>query len=228
MAYAYVLLDADDTLFDFVKAERHCIHGVLERCGAASPQAEQLFVSINQGLWRRLERGEVSAERLRVLRFEELFAKLGVSLPPQEGAALYLQFLAESCFLLPEALAVVQTLARRRIPVAVVTNGFSYVQHRRLQLSGLLPYLDAVVVSQDLGLQKPNPALVDLALDRLGCRDRTKALLVGDSLSSDMAAAANAGVCGVWYNPRRKPRPQGQPFYEITRLSTLLHLVNHP
>ena len=120
MAYTYVLLDADDTLFDFVKAERHCIHGVLERCGAASPQGEQLFVSINQGLWRRLERGEVSAERLRVLRFEELFAKLGVSLPPQEGAALYLQFLAESCFLLPEALAVVQTLARRRIPVAVV------------------------------------------------------------------------------------------------------------
>ena len=110
----------------------------------------------------------------------------------------------------------------------MVTNGFSYVQHRRLQLSGLLPYLDAVVVSQDLGLQKPDPALVDLALDRLGCRDRTKALLVGDSLSSDMAAANNAGVCGVWYNPRRKPRPQGQPFYEITRLSTLLHLVNHP
>ena len=225
MPFSYVLLDADNTLFNFDLAERHAVSMVLERCGVPAPGAQERFSVINKGLWLRLEKDEIAPEELRILRFRLLLQELGSSMDPRDAAAIFLTGLSESCFVLPRSLGVLQALRRRRVPTAIVTNGFSVVQRRRLALSGLAPYLDAVVISEEAGVQKPDPALVELALSGLGCKEKSQAVLVGDSLSSDMAAARNAGIAGVWYNPRRQERPKGAPFYEITDLNTLLTLI---
>ena len=134
--------------------------------------------------------------------------------------------LGEGCFLLEQALSPLQNL-HARCRVAIVTNGITQVQKRRLQLSGLHPYVDALVVSQEEGVSKPDPRIVERALERLGCADRAQAAIVGDSLTSDMAAARNARVDGIWYNPKGLPRPADAPHIvaEIRQLHDLMQFV---
>ena len=225
MAYRYVLLDADETLFDFSHAEKTAIGHIVSACGMRDSQAPQVFSRINQSLWKQLEKGILTAERLRIQRFEEFFAHYHLDRPAAWGAELFLSGLSEACYVLPEALGVLQELKRRGLLTAIVTNGFSRVQRRRLALSGLAPYVDAVAISEEVGEQKPSAALVDRALEMLACPCKKQALLVGDSLSSDMAAAKNAGITAVWYNPKRLPMPAGAGFLEIHALSELIAIL---
>lgn len=226
MGYSYILLDADDTLFDFEKAESFAIRAILKRAGIDRPGAAALYSAINSSLWLDLERGMLDAASLKTRRFELFFKELGVSFDADKAAEMFLEGLAESCFVLPESVPVLKALRRRGRKIAIVTNGFYKVQTRRLQLSGLMRYVDQVVVSEQLGLQKPDKGMIEYALQALNCVDKRDAIMVGDSLSSDMQAAKNAGVDAVWFNPKHKTRPQGQGFYEISRFSSLLSIVS--
>lgn len=225
MPCKYVLLDADGTLFDFSKAERYAIRQILRDCGIEDPNAEEVYSRLNLSLWKKLEKGLVTPERLKVQRFEEFFALYGIDRPANLAARQFLDGLAASCFVLPQSLGVLQELKRRNLRTAIVTNGYSRIQRRRLAASGLAPYVDAMVVSEELGVQKPDPAMIDHALRCLGCSDKSEALLVGDSLSSDMAAAANAGIRGVWYAPQEVPGPDSAAFSRIGSLRDLIALL---
>ena len=205
------LLDADMTLFDFEKAERFALREACARFGIEiSVKESALYHEINEALWRKLERGETTQAALQIQRFETFADALGLSADPHALAEAFVVQLGEGCFLFEQALSLLQSL-HARCRVAIVTNGITQVQKRRLQLSGLSPYVDALVVSQEEGVSKPDPRIVERALERLGCADRAQAAIVGDSLTSDMAAARNARVDGIWYNPKGLPRPADAP-----------------
>ena len=221
------LLDADMTLFDFEKAERFALREACARFGMELTQAQSdWYHEINEALWRKLERGETTQEALQIQRFETFVQGLGAQIDPRALAKAFVRQLGEGCFLFPQALSLLQNL-HARCRVAIVTNGITQVQKRRLQLSGLAPYVDALVVSQEEGVSKPDPRIVERALERLGCADRTEAALVGDSLTSDMAAAKRARVDGIWYNPKGLPRPADNPYIvaEIRQLHDLMQFV---
>lgn len=221
------LLDADMTLFDFEKAERFALREACARFGIEiSVKESALYHEINEALWRKLERGEITQAALQIQRFETFADALGLSADPHALAEAFVVQLGEGCFLFEQALSLLQNL-HARCRVAIVTNGITQVQKRRLQLSGLRPYVDALVVSQEEGVSKPDPRIVERALERLGCADRVQAAIVGDSLTSDMAAARNARVDGIWYNPKGLPRPADAPHIvaEIRQLHDLMQFV---
>ena len=168
-----------------------------------------LYHEINEALWRKLERGETTQAALQIERFETFADALGLSADPHALAEAFVAQLGEGCFLFEQALSLLQNL-HARCRVAIVTNGITQVQKRRLQLSGLSPYVDALVVSQEEGVSKPDPRIVERALERLGCADRAQAAIVGDSLTSDMAAARNARVDGIWYKPQGTAAARGR------------------
>jgi 2-haloacid dehalogenase len=205
MAYRTVLFDLDHTLFDFDSAEAAAFAGALDgHVGDSNPSLLERYLAINAELWRRVELGELSPSYVRVARFEQLALAAGIDIDAAAVAERFADGLADHGELYPSARAVLEELAGH-VQLAVVTNGLSQVQHRRIERLGIDKYFDAVVVSADVGFAKPAPQIFDIAFEILGNPSRATAVMIGDSLTSDVLGANRAGVAACWYNPRRVP-----------------------
>ena len=203
MHYKYLLVDNDNTLMDFSAAEHKALNETL--AGAGLPTDEDTvaaYVRINDALWKALERGETTQAALKVERFAQLLDYL--SLPrdtaPALGAA-YAENLGNHADLLPGALEFVQALSGK-VKIALVSNGISRIQRSRLSLCPFTPLLDAVVISEEIGVSKPDPAMITKALDMLGCANPAEAVMLGDSLSADIGAANNAGIDSIFLSAK--------------------------
>lgn len=224
MRYRALLLDADDTIFDFGAGEMRAISEVIAFAGVDDPHAAEVYSEINRGYWRRLERGEVTTAELRVARFRDFAAAFRVDREAEALADAFVAALSRQRELIPGALETVAEIAAR-IPVAIVTNGIAEVQHARFDASPIMRHVSALVISGEVGHQKPDPRIVFRALELLGARAED-ALLVGDGLQSDIRAAENAGVDACWYNPKGLPRPEGARMkYEIEDIRALSRIA---
>lgn len=224
-----VLLDADDTLFDFHRAETWALEETLAPFGVPGPVHRyiELFREVNTAAWKSYEAGLLSSSEVRLRRFVEFLERLpawrgGAGVPvldPRLVSDRYVSFLARADFLFPGARDLLERIAGR-YPVALVTNGLSEVQNSRLDRAGIRHLFGAVVISEEVGAQKPDPAVFRIALDRLGAGER--AVMVGDNLHSDIAGALAAGLDACWFNVRRQPAdPSITPNWVITELSEL-------
>ena len=220
--YPCLLFDADDTLFDYRRAEAEALRAAFEAFGIASrPEWLPVYQRVNAAAWRALEEGSVTPARLRVVRFEQLFAELGIALEPAAFSAVYLRQLAAQAQLVEGALAVVEAL-RADHRIAIITNGLADVQRPRLALSPLASSIEHLFISEELGVAKPDPAFFDIALARMAVTDRRGVLVIGDSLSSDIAGGVASGLDTCWFNPDARPRGDGPAAtYEIRRLDEL-------
>ena len=205
MRYDILLLDADGTLLDFEVAESGAFSSTMQRHGfARTPGDYDMYRAINKGLWEALERGETTQQRLKVERFARLFARLGYRADCEGFHRDYMDALSEGHALMPGALALCAALARRgRLYIA--TNGVAATQRRRLAACGLAEYITDVFISEELGAHKPDAAFFDALFARLGYPERERAVILGDSLSSDMQGGRNAGIATCWYNPQGLP-----------------------
>ena len=208
MRYDAILIDADDTLLDFHTAEQNAIGEVISFLGITDPEAAQIYRRLNQACWADFEAGKVTQDELRVRRFRDFLGHYGMTNDPRAVGERYTEALARQGMLLEGALEAVRDIAAR-LPVAVVTNGISRVQHGRIDASPLRPYISALIISGEMGFQKPDPRMIFAALEALGGTTPERALMVGDSLNSDMLAANRAGVDACWYNPQQLAVPQG-------------------
>jgi YjjG family noncanonical pyrimidine nucleotidase len=219
--YRAVFFDADDTLFDYPSAERAALLACRRRF--AVPGDEEDFVAAyrrhNHDVWREFERGEIDQARLRVERFRRLAGELGLAaLPLERISAFYLEELSDQAQLLSGALELVRELAAT-FPLALVTNGIAAVQRRRFAASPITPYFRSIVISEEVGIAKPDPRIFAPALAAVGASAQD-VLFVGDSVTSDMAAARNAGMDFCWVNPHGLPVPEGfAPAYVIAALA---------
>ncbi|MHB8958014.1 MAG: YjjG family noncanonical pyrimidine nucleotidase [Candidatus Limnocylindrales bacterium] len=226
--YPWLLFDADDTLFDYGRAENEAVRGAFEAQGVAfDDRWLAAYRVVNARAWRALEQGRVTPARLRVVRFEELFAELGLALDPVAFSAVYLGQLAMQAHLTDGALEVVESL-RADHRVAIITNGLSDVQRPRIARSPLAGVVEHLVISEEVGAAKPDPAIFAVALERMGGPDPSDVLVIGDSLSSDIAGGVAAGLDTCWFNPRAQGRGDAPtPTYEIRRLEELPALLGH-
>ncbi len=208
--YKAVFFDADDTLFDYPRAERAALTACRREFRLRVEPAALLdaYRRHNRDLWREFERGETDQVRLRVERFRRAAAELGLKgLPLDRVSAFYLDALSGQPMLLAGALGTVRAMAKT-YPLALVTNGIAAVQRRRFAASPITPYFRAVVISEEAGFAKPDPRIFAPALRETGAA-ADEVLFVGDSVTSDMAAARNAGMDFCWFNPGQAPVPNG-------------------
>jgi 2-haloacid dehalogenase len=208
--YKSIFFDADDTLFDYPLAERTALLACLDEFGiAAEPETViAAYKRHNSAVWQAFERGETDQAALRVERFRRLAAELGIAdLPLERVGSFYLDALAGQSQLLPGAMETVRELAKK-FPLALVTNGIAAVQNRRFAASPITPYFRSIVISEEAGIAKPDPRIFEPALRRIGV-SAADVLYVGDSVTSDMAAARNAGMDFCWINPGGAATPEG-------------------
>lgn len=210
--YDYVLLDADNTLFDFDLAEHKALGLTLAGHGIPfTPEAEQTYIDINTALWSKFDRGEISQGALVVERFSSFLRAVGRAGDPAELNRYYLSRLGEQGDLLPGAEALCRALAAR-CTLAIITNGVSSAQRGRFARSPIQDCISNLFISEDIGFQKPRREFFDAVLHDMGISDPGRAVVVGDTLGSDILGAKNAGLDAVWYNPKGRPaRPDLSP-----------------
>ncbi|MDE7296724.1 MAG: HAD-IA family hydrolase [Clostridia bacterium] len=202
------LLDLDETLLDFSKAERENLTTSLQHFSLPSDdKTVALFHKINDGLWKALERGEVERERLKVMRFEMLFQELGVPVSAQTAQEIsdyYFHNFQNICHPYEGAVDFLKTLAARG-RVYIVTNGAAEIQYRHIDDAGFAPFLSGVFISREIGYDKPDLRFAHYVEEHIEGYDRSRAVWLGDSITSDMACARVAGIDGVLFSPHGAP-----------------------
>ena len=199
------LLDIDETLFDFPREEREALWRTLKKRGI-EPTEEMLarYHAINESYWKKLERGEITRARLVVERFEVFLREYGRADSPEEFSREYFsEFASGGCFY-PGAEAFVKAL-KGRGRIFLVTNGATFTQTHRIAASGLGKYADGVFISETIGINKPSEAYAAFVEAHIEGYERSRAVWVGDSLTSDAPCAASRGIDFILYRPSGVP-----------------------
>lgn len=218
----FVFLDLDDTILDFHAAERIALAKTLSHFGVAPTAAVvERYHIINRQHWERLERGELTRAQVQEGRFRVLFAELGREADPVAITRNYEKNLGIGHYFLPGAQEAVQALSRHH-RLFLASNGTASVQHSRLTSAGLYPYFEKVFISQEIGYNKPSKEFFQACFAQIPHFRRESAIMVGDSLTSDILGGVNAGIKTCWCNPEHLPgRADIRPDYEIASLSQL-------
>jgi 2-haloacid dehalogenase len=220
--YRWLLFDADGTLFDYDRAERTALERALAQIGV-SWEAGHLakYRQINQALWQKVEKGELTPGVVKVRRFELLLEAIQVAHSPTAFSASYLEHLANCSELVEDAAAVLAALHQKH-RIAILTNGLTVVQRGRLGRSVIRHHVSDIIISEEIGAAKPAKEFFDTAFARLGQPSKREVLMIGDGWASDIEGAVQYGIDACWYNPARKPRPADcQIIREIASLREL-------
>lgn len=204
LPYDVVLLDADMTLLDFKRSERAALARVLEKWGL--PHDEEVcaaYSKINAALWDAFAKGEVDQDFLVVERFAALLRLYHGSGDPAALNRDYERFLGEAAYLLPGAMEFCQSLRAAGLTLAIATNGLPVAQRGRYVRTGLDQVIPHLFISMELGAAKPQKDFFDKALAALSVADRSRAVMIGDGLATDILGANRAGLDSIWYNPTR-------------------------
>ena len=222
----FLLLDLDDTILDFHKAERIAIAKTIAQFGVeATEEILALYHKINKWHWEQLEQGKLTRAEVLENRFGVLFEQLGLRVDAPRCAKVYEQNLSIGHYFLPGAEEAVDRLSKK-YRLFLVSNGTASVQKGRMTSANLYRFFETVFVSQEIGHNKPSKAYFDACFARIPGFDPAKAVIVGDSLSSDIQGGINAGITTVWVNPNHAPSGGIRPDYEIEALSQLETLLD--
>ena len=236
--YKAVFLDWDDTIGDFHGAADLALAQMyekyqLDRYFASLDEFVGLYKPHNLELWAKYGEDKVTKEYLSLDRF--LFPLMHGSLYPNGETAQVIRlamtmsddFLALTTAhfsLLPGAEEIVRYLAEK-YPLTIVTNGFIEVQYEKFDKSGLKDCFSHIVLSEEVGCQKPNPRIFEEAL-RLNGLSADEVVMVGDSWYSDIQGAINAGIDQIWIRKSQDPLPEGQSAtYLVQSLSEVMEIL---
>ena len=222
----FLFLDLDDTILDFRKAERVAVSKTFASLGIAPTDAVvERYHIINDLHWKMLERGELTREQVLVRRFGTLFDELGLDTDPAECARRYSSNLAVGHYFLPLAEEAVAQLSKQ-YRLFLASNGTASVQHGRITSANLYRFFEDVFISQEIGANKPSAEYFRRCFARIPDFDPGRAMMVGDSLTSDIRGGINAGIQTCWVNPGHKTAPADiQPDHEIKALHQLPALL---
>ena len=224
----FVLLDLDDTIFDFHKAERIALSATLRELGIEPTEAVlKRYSEINLEHWKRLELGELTRQEVLHGRFTQLFSEMGVAGDCYEAQKIYEWKLGTGHYFLDGGRELLDTLYGK-YDLYLASNGTDIVQTRRIASAGIEHYFEELFISQRLGADKPSAEFFERAFAKIEGFDRSCAIIVGDSLSSDIKGGKNAGILTCWFNPHGKENHTGiTPDYEIGSLYELPELLKN-
>ena len=222
--YEILLFDADATLLDFKRSEREAvIESLISFDLPATDEIIEKYSEINDGYWKMLERGEIEKSRLYDARWETLIDFYGFKCDAKALSTKYINALTTKSYELDGAVEICEKLYNtRKFRMYLVTNGQKQVQEGRLFPSPVYKFFDDCFISEDIGFEKPSIRYFDAVSKLIPDYDATKAIIIGDSLTSDIQGGINAGIDTCWFNPREKQVPENMKItYVINNLSEL-------
>lgn len=227
MKYEVIIFDADETLFDFEKSEREALKNTMMEFNIDYDENYHLKVykDINSVVWKEFENGLIIQSNLNIERFKRLIKSLNFNFDEEKFAKVYIKHLSYASFLYNDSLALIENLYKK-YKLLIVTNGLKDVQDNRIRKSIIGKYFENVVVSEEINISKPDPKIFEYALNSINYSDKSKVLIVGDSLTSDIQGGLNSGIDTCWFNPNNIINNTSiKPTYKITNLMDLKNIL---
>ena len=220
--YTHILFDADNTLLDFTKAEKTALEQTFQKLGITlDTYTYNLYVEINHRAWQEYEAGKIESGDIPHKRFYELIQAADLRLDVDSVSQMYQSFLGEQTWLEPYAQEICEYWSKKA-SISIITNGFKETQEKRIKASKIWPYVSHLIISEVIGVTKPDPAFFSRTFEIINCSNPGAALVVGDSLSSDILGAMNAGIDCCWYNTKGIVLPESYCVtYQIDKLEQL-------
>lgn len=227
MNYKVLIFDADETLFDFKKAEKEAFKETILEFGINYDESYhfETYKVINNAIWKELEQGLITQSKLKIERFKRFSDKLQIPFDEVEFANVYMKHLANGSFLFEDSFELIENI-KDKYKLLIVTNGLTAVQEKRIKQSSIAKYFDNIVISENIGISKPNPGIFEYALKDFKDIDKSQILMIGDSLSSDIKGGINFEIDTCWYNPNKIDNNLNlNPTYEVSSLNELKNLL---
>ena len=227
MKYKVILFDADDTLFDFKRAERYAFLKTLEDLNIVENREKlmKIYSNINKEIWEEFDKGKITQENLKVDRFKRFLKKVNLSKSPLEFSDRYLHNLAKASFLYDESENLIKNLSYK-YRLMIITNGLTIVQNNRIRNSKIAKYFEKIIISEEVGVAKPNAKIFEYALKEINHKNKKTVLMVGDSLTSDIKGGINFGIDTCWINWNKISNKKDYiPTYEVSNLLSLNNLL---
>ena len=203
-----LFFDLDNTLLDFNRAERAAIAKTLKSFHIVpEPSVLKRYSELNLAQWKLLE-------------------QLNVDIPAKEAAHTYETLLAQGHYFIDGAEELLETLYGQ-YRMYLVTNGTLSVQKGRLKSSGISRYFEGIFISEELGYNKPGREYFDCCFSRIPDFHKETAVIIGDSLTSDIQGGINAGIRTIWFNPSHEKTSEIIPDHEFDSLMKLPELLSH-
>ena len=222
--YSVVLFDIDDTLLDFPRSEKEALCEAFMLSGVElNEEMITVYQKINYELWKALERGEIERDELMTRRFEDFAKFYGLEIDFLKVANDYLDCLGKKIYFIEGARELLEALYGK-IRMYIVTNGLAKVQNSRYKLTGFDKIFDGMFISQEVGANKPDNRFFEYVAEHIVGFEKEKAIIVGDSLSSDIAGGINFGIDTCWYSAKGMT-PKIQPTYTVDSLDKVLPIL---
>ena len=216
----FIFIDLDDTILDFKKAEAVALKKTLNDYNVeATDEIVSLYSTINDKMWKKLEKGENTRAEITVMRFSELFNVLGMEIDAVKVNEDYKKNLGIGHFFMADAEKFLEKLKGHRL--FIVSNGTTSVQTGRVKSAGIEKYFEKIFFSEDVGFDKPDIRFFEKVFSEIDGFNKVDAIIIGDSLSSDIMGGINAGIRTCWFNPMNK---EGNADYIISSLMEFFEL----
>ena len=225
--YRFLLADLDNTLLDFSASEHYALCRTLNDLGVTpDDEVTAAYSSYNDSLWKRLERREITRNELIRTRFTGFFESRGISADGTAAAPLYESYLSRSAVMIDGAEELIGK-CRGKVGVYIISNGTARVQLPRLAASKLDKLCDGYFISELVGYSKPDVRFFELTVQKLPGFEKELALVLGDSLSADIAGGIAYGVDTCLYDPRGKYDGTSsiKPDYIVNDLASVIDIL---
>ena len=214
-----ILWDIDGTILNFHRSAENSLKNTFKKFGYGEITDELLhtYEEINDVYWCKLEKGEITKEKLLVERFVEFFTKIGVETTRVvEFNQAYLNGLLDTVVFMPEAYETVKKL-HPDYKQYIVTNGVKELQRKKIAKAHIEEFFDGIFISDEIGYEKPQIEFFNYVFDRIPTKNPDEVIIIGDSLTSDIAGGIRAGIHTCWYHPSNEENHSDvKPEFTIT------------
>ena len=201
----YVLIDLDGTLLDFSSGEKNAFGETIKYFSNYELKEEDYkkFSDINEYYFNEYSKGNMSRNDFHYKRFEEIYKYLKLNCPIEESDKYYIDSLREQAILFPDVLDAIKYLGDN-YKLFVASNGMTSVQIKRLEKANILNYFKEIYVSESVGYNKPDLGFFEYAIKDINDFDKSKYIIIGDRLDSDIEGGNNFGIKTVFLDRSKK------------------------
>ena len=224
--YKMIILDADDTLYDFSKAEKYAFENAMRDLDLDYNESYlPIYKKINIGIWKDLEKGLITQKELKPERFRRFLDEVGLEGDGNTFSDAFLDHLSRATFLFDGAMELVKELSKK-YRLVLITNGLTRVQKYRVRQHEIAQYFEKVIISEEIGYAKPNPMIFVEGLKDLEEVNKDRVIIIGDSLTSDIQGGINYGIDTCWFNFKNKANNSNiKPTFIVSTFDELQDII---
>lgn len=217
-----LLLDLDNTILDFDKAEEKALSEVFTKYNIPDTEENRKrYYSINIEYWKKYELHQIERERLLSLRFEDFFSLFSIKVDGKIVNDYYFSYLSQGVFFIKNSIEFLKKCKEKGLTILIASNGVGSVQKPRINKIGLKKYFDKIYLSEEIGYNKPDVEFFYSILKDYPFKERM--VMIGDSLSSDIQGGINFGIPTIWFNPKHKV--SDLPSYQVDDLLDIFKVL---